>query len=198
MKVYIKLFRYLLPYKTHIILTWIISVFLLALDGISVWIAAGFLEKIISGKTLVVQQESSNVLTRFLDHISVNILQQSTPFKSLLVGASALIGARLFISLLRIIKLFIFARVDESILKKIRQDLFSHITRLDISFSQNDFFTYIDYPGMDFVVNTFFLTQLSLLFPTPGERPDQCSLMINYTVYLNRKSWYCKTIRCSN
>jgi subfamily B ATP-binding cassette protein MsbA len=136
MKAYLKLFRYLLPFKIHIIFTWIISIFLLALDGISIWIAAGFLEKIISGKTLVVQQEGSNVLTRFLDHVSVNILQQSTPFKSLLVGAVALIGARLFISLLRIIKLYIFARVDESILKNIRQDLFKHVTRLDISFSK--------------------------------------------------------------
>jgi len=136
MKTYIKLFRYLLPFKIHIFFTWILSLFLLGLDGISVWIAAGFLEKIISGKSLVIQQQSTNVLTRFLDQVSVNILQQSTPFKSLLAGASVLLGARLLISLLRIVKLYIFARVDETILKKVRSDLFYHVTKLDISFSK--------------------------------------------------------------
>lgn len=136
MKTYITLFKYLLPYKFHIIFTWFLSLFLLGLDGISVWIAAGFLEKIISGKTLAVQGGGANFLTRFLDYVSINVLQQSSPFKSLLVGASVLIGARLLISLLRIIKLYIFARVDESILKKIRSDLFKHVTKLDMSFSK--------------------------------------------------------------
>jgi len=136
MKPFIKLFKYLLPYKGLILITWLISLLLLCLDGISVWVGAGFLEKIISGKALTVSQGDASILTRFLDHITVNILQQSTPFKSLLVGVSVLIGARLLISLLRIVKLYIFARVDETILMRIRSDLFSHVTHLDISFSK--------------------------------------------------------------
>jgi len=136
MKPYLKLFKYLLPYKGLILVTWLISLLLLFLDGISVWVGAGFLEKIISGKELTVSQGDAGILTRFLDHITINILQQSTPFKSLLVGVSVLIGARLLISLLRIVKLYIFARVDETILMKIRSDLFSHVTHLDISFSK--------------------------------------------------------------
>ena len=136
MKPYLKLFKYLLPYKGLIIVTWIISLVLLCLDGISVWVGAGFLEKVISGKALVIHQGEVSFPTRFLDYITVNILQQSTPFKSLLAGVSVLIGARLLISLLRILKLYIFARVDETILMKIRSDLFSHVTKLDISFSK--------------------------------------------------------------
>ena len=136
MKPYLKLFKYLLPYKGLILVTWLISLLLLCLDGISVWVGAGFLEKIISGKALTVSQGDASILTRILDYITVHVLQQSTPFKSLLVGVSVLIGARLLISLLRIVKLYIFARVDETILMRIRSDLFSHVTQLDISFSK--------------------------------------------------------------
>ncbi len=136
MKTYIKLFRYLLPYKGLIVVTWLISILLLCLDGISVWVGAGFLEKVISGKPLVVAGGDVNFLTRVLDYVSLHVLRQATPFKSLVAGAVVLIAARMFISLLRILKLYIFTMVDETVLLRIRSELFEHVTRLDISFSR--------------------------------------------------------------
>ncbi|MCK5451607.1 MAG: hypothetical protein KAI70_07575, partial [Candidatus Omnitrophica bacterium] len=50
MKTYIRLLSYLYPYKGRIFITCILSLFILALQGISVWVGAGFIEKLLTGE----------------------------------------------------------------------------------------------------------------------------------------------------
>ena len=136
MKLYLEILKYLRPYKMTVLVTWVLSILVLALQGISVWVAAGFIEKLLVGQPLGTSAPDTGGLAQLMDRIAVNVLQQSTPFLSLIAGTSVLLGAALLTAFFRIFKTYLFARINQAILVKIRTDMFSHITRLDLSFSR--------------------------------------------------------------
>jgi ABC-type multidrug transport system fused ATPase/permease subunit len=135
MKVYLRLLRYLAPYKGVVVLTWIISLAVLALQGISAWVGADFVERFISSH----QQNAlpdAGMIALSMDRITTKILSRSTPFLSLISGVSVLIGSAFLISAFRVSKTFIFARIIQMILTRIRMELFSQVMQFDLSFSR--------------------------------------------------------------
>lgn len=136
MKPYLRLLKYLYPHGSIILITWAFSLLVLALQGISVWVGGGFIEKLLTKQPLGMGGGDSGALATFMDSISVKVLQQSTPFKSLMAGVGVLVGAGLLTALFRIVKLYLFIRVNQQILTQIRTEMFSHLTRLDLLFSR--------------------------------------------------------------
>ena len=136
MKTYIRLLSYLYPYKGRIFITCILSLFILALQGISVWVGAGFIEKLLTGEEFYPIAANSGKLATVMDGLVLKILQRSTPFKSLISGVFVLGGAAFLTALFRSLKIYLFVKAIESILADIRTKMFSCITRLDLSFSK--------------------------------------------------------------
>lgn len=138
MRAYARLIAYLRPYWGLIVVTWMASLLILALSGLSIWVAADFVEKVLLGETIGGSSEASTPFTAFLDRVAAGILQRSTEFRSLLAGVAVLSGCVLSVSLLRIFKHFAFAVVNQSILVSIRNEMFTRLTHLDLSFSNKN------------------------------------------------------------
>jgi len=136
MKNYLRILSYLRLYKGIIFLTWLISILVLILQGISVWIGAGFIQKILSGQYLNVGVYEIGKLASFMDRIADRILRQSTPFRSLLIGVLVLLLAAVLTTGFRVFKTFLFSRIIQKVLIKIRSEMFTHLTHLDLSFSR--------------------------------------------------------------
>lgn len=134
MTLYLRILKYLWPYKVTILVTWLISLLVLALQGISVWIGAEFIEKILTGQTG--QGPDPSVVAGFMTRLAGMVLEQSTPFKSLVAAVVALLIAALLTTCFRVSKTYLFARINQAILTRIRSELFGSMTRLDLSFSR--------------------------------------------------------------
>jgi ABC-type multidrug transport system fused ATPase/permease subunit len=135
-KLYRRLFGYLRPYWPQVILTWIFSLLILIFEALSVWIGADYLERLLTGKTAPATGDTLGMLSSIFNGISRKILEQSTPYRSLLIGTAVLVATRLLIAAIRVIKLYTFTRIDEEIISQIRVKMFQHLAALDIGFSK--------------------------------------------------------------
>ncbi len=134
MALYLRILKYLKPYKATILLTWLISLLVLFLQGISVWIGAEFLERLLTGTSG--HGSPSGALAEMMSRIADSVLRQSTPFQSLMAAVAVLLGAAILTTGFRVSKTFLFARINQAILVRIRSELFENMTRLDLSFSR--------------------------------------------------------------
>ena len=136
LKVYLRLFRYLRSYRLPILLTYLMSLAVLALQGLSVWVAAGFIEKVLSNRPLGMSSEYSGYIAFFMDRIAVNLLSQPTPFRSLIVGVTVLFSAAILTGFFRAYKLYIFARINQAVVNRLRYEMFHHLINMNLSFSR--------------------------------------------------------------
>ena len=139
MKVLLRLLSYLRPFTRVILLTWVISLMLLALQALTVWVGAGFIERVLNGS-----EESPallagvGTLASALNRVADRVLMQSTPFRSLCVAVAVLVGSGILTMALRMSKTILFARMLQRVLCRVRVDLFDQLTRLDLSFSRKN------------------------------------------------------------
>lgn len=136
MHYYYRLLAYLKPYLHIVIFTWVISILLIALQGISVWILADFIEKLVAGEKVISFATESNFLINIMDFVTDKILYKDDPFKSLISGTIVLFITGISASLLRVTKLMTLGYINQSIIKTIRKEMFKHLTKLDLSFSK--------------------------------------------------------------
>jgi ATP-binding cassette, subfamily B, bacterial len=134
---YWRLFSYLRPYGRFIALTWIISLCVLALQALTAWIGAGFIERILQGRSgspglLAGAGNIALSLSRAADAL----LTRSSPFRSLATALAILVGTGVLTMCLRVWKIALFARINQSILHRIRVEMFDHLIRLDLAFSR--------------------------------------------------------------
>jgi len=135
MQYYFRFLKYLKPYKAHIALTWMLSVLVVASQGISVWVGAGFLQKLFVGELNSHYVTPPGVLVLWMDRIAETVLQRATPFASLITGVSVLISAAVLTALLRVLKSHIFALMAQTILVQVRSKMFAKMTQMDLAFS---------------------------------------------------------------
>ena len=136
MKNYWRLLGYLrphLPAAGFVVLLTLVSV---AAQGAAIWIAADFLQKFLSPSPLSATSAAQWSLLRLLDDLARAVLERPTPFGTIVAVAVALVGARLVIGSLQVLRYVIISSVSQSILAKIRNSLFDRLTRLDLSFSR--------------------------------------------------------------
>lgn len=139
MKNYIRLFHYIRPYWTVIVITWVLSVFVLISQTLTVWVGAGFLQYIIIGHgESVISNEVGLSLYSIMDVAASKILYQEDQFTSILYGAIVLFGTGFLTGALRLVKLYILGRVNQSVLARIRMELFSEIIKRDIVFTKRN------------------------------------------------------------
>jgi ABC-type multidrug transport system fused ATPase/permease subunit len=136
MTTYLRLLKYLAPHKRVILVTWVLSLGVLAVQGISAWIGANFVEKLLSSPTAGTSFSYSGFLAGFMDRITATLLSQSAPFLSLVTAVCLLIASAFLVSLFRMAKMYLFYHINQSVLIRVRMELFSHLTELDLSFSQ--------------------------------------------------------------
>jgi ABC-type multidrug transport system fused ATPase/permease subunit len=135
MSAFIRLLGYLRPHLGLILLTWIVSLVILLLQGLSIWVGTGFLEQVISGRNAT-PAVSGAPLVALLDRLSREILVRPSPFQTVLAGVLVLVGSRLLICLGRSFKLIVFALVNQKILRRIRMELFERVNLLGLFFTR--------------------------------------------------------------
>jgi len=135
-KLYKRLFGYLRPYWPLLMLTWGLSLLILFFEALSVWVGADFLERLLTGKTAPAMGRSIDFLNVIFSSISRLILEQATPYRSLLIGTAMLVATRLLIAVIRVGKLYIFTRIDEEIISQVRVKMFQQLAALDVGFSK--------------------------------------------------------------
>lgn len=138
MRAYLRLIAYLKPYWGVITVTWVASLLMLGIQGLSIWIGAGFIEKILMGGSINQTIPESVGLTSFFDRTAAEILERSSPYDSLVGAVAILMACVLSIALLRFFKQVVFAVVNQNILYRIRQEMFEHLIKLDLSFSNRN------------------------------------------------------------
>jgi len=138
MKILLRLFPYLRPFRKAIVLTWVISLMVLALQALTVWIGAGFIEQLLKGGPSATPLVDVGEVATTLNRIADKVLTQSTPFRSLLVAVAVLVGCGILTMGLRVCKTMLFARITQQALCQVRVDLFEQLTRLDLSFSRKN------------------------------------------------------------
>ena len=135
MRTYLRILRYLQPYRLTIAATWLLSLLIVGLQVLSVWVGAMLVEKILvrTGPAAAVVPDLGFV-TGALDGLVNSFLTQSNPFRSLLVAAGIVFGAQVAVAALRIVKHILFARVTQSILAEVRHQMFGRLTESDLAF----------------------------------------------------------------
>lgn len=131
----LRLLGYLRPYWVAILITWVASVLVLLVQGISIWVAADFLQTLLTTGGSPQAASDSLTIVRQFDELAAYILSRDTPFDTLVAAAVTLLACGLLMSVLRLSKLFIFAAVNQRILQRIRRQMFQHLTRLELGFS---------------------------------------------------------------
>ena len=135
MRTYLRMLRYLQPYRVTVAATWLLSILIVGLQVLSVWVGAILVEKI-----LVRTGPAASVVPAMgfaagaLDALVNSLLARSTPFRSLLVAAGIVFGAQVSISAIRIVKHLMFARVTQSTLAEVRHQMFERLTECDLTF----------------------------------------------------------------
>lgn len=137
MDVYRKLLTYLKPHRAAMVGTWLMSIGVLGLQAVTLWIGAGFIERLLRGGTgapaiLSGVGEIASGLNRLADAV----LTRATPFRSLGTALMILVGTGILTMALRVWKMAVFARITQAVLRTVRVDVFDHLTRLDLTFSK--------------------------------------------------------------
>lgn len=131
-----KTIKYLLPYRLVIGITWILSVVILILQGITIWVGADFIQGILSnGNTIKTTTQNIGFITQLMNRLSKYILYSDSIYNTLINAVLVLLITGVLVCIFRAIKLCIFARINQNILMQIRGELFTHITKLNLSFS---------------------------------------------------------------
>jgi len=136
LKYYIRLLKYLKPYWLIVVFTWLLSIFVVFLQAITVWIGAGFVQKILSSANVIQTHGDIRGIIKIMDRFSEIVLARETPFESLIVGSAVLIGTAFLTGVLRLFKLYILGIINQSVLLKIREELFHFTIRRDLLFSK--------------------------------------------------------------
>lgn len=137
MRQYLRLLSYLKPYKHLVIVSSGLSFLLLALEGVSAWVGAGFIQQLISKQAIDFGGgQSGFFLVTWLDSITKKILLRPEPYESLIAGTALLILVRLLIVGVRYSKLFMLTAINQRVLSQVRHELFERLTGTEISFTQ--------------------------------------------------------------
>ncbi|MDH5509201.1 MAG: ABC transporter ATP-binding protein/permease [Nitrospinota bacterium] len=165
--VLLRTWGYLIPHVGAIIVTWVISVMVIAIQAVSVWIGAEFINKIL--RLDITSPSSTNAIPSgkvavFLDQAVAGALTRATHYETLVASVAALFLLGVMMALIRVVKLYIIASVNQQILFTIRNALFSRLTLLNLSFSR------INRPGE--VASLFIqdVNQLNYLFIDAADR----------------------------
>jgi ABC-type multidrug transport system fused ATPase/permease subunit len=136
MKTYWRLLQYLrsrLPAAGVVLLLTLVSV---AAQGAAIWIAADFLQKFLTGAPLLAQTTGDWTLLRPLDSLARAVLERTTPFGTIVAASITLVGARLIVGAIQVLRYVIISSISQSLLAEIRNSLFDRLTRLDLSFAR--------------------------------------------------------------
>jgi ABC-type multidrug transport system fused ATPase/permease subunit len=136
MKTYWRLLQYLRPHVPAAMLVVLLALMSVVAQGVAVWIGADFLHQFILGSQESARTLNGTSMLRPLDDLARAVLEQATPFGTIVAAALSLIGVRLAVGLLQVLRFVVVARVSQSVLAKIRDTLFDRMTRLDLSFSR--------------------------------------------------------------
>ena len=136
MKIYWRLLGYLRPHKLAASVAVVLSLVSVVAQGAAIWIAADFLQKFLSDAPLAARSAGNWSPLQPLDDLARAVLEQPTPFGTIVAAALALVGARLLVGGLQVLRYVIIASVSQSVLARIRNSLFDRLTRLDLSFSR--------------------------------------------------------------
>ena len=136
MKTCWRLLRYLRPHLPACGLVLGCTLLSIAAQGAAIWIAADFLQKFLSHSSSVSGLAGEMTVLQPLDRLARAILEQPTPFGTIVAAALALVGARLMIGILQVLRFVVIAGISQSILAQVRDSLFDRLTRLDLSFSR--------------------------------------------------------------
>lgn len=134
---YWRLLAYLRPHRRVIAFTWLISIAVLGMQGLTIWIGADFIERILRGREaagLVLNHVGE--VAGGLSRLANQLLMRSTPFRSMAAAVGILVGTGLVTMSLRVWKMAIFARINQTILHQVRVQMFEHMIRLDLGFSR--------------------------------------------------------------
>jgi ABC-type multidrug transport system fused ATPase/permease subunit len=135
--VYLRLLGYLKPHRAAIAFTWLMSIGVLALQAVTLWIGAGFIERVLrGGEAPRGMLAGVGDIALALNRVADAVLTRATPFRSLSVALAILVGTGVLTMVLRVWKMAIFARINQSVLRAVRVDVFNHLTRLDLTFSK--------------------------------------------------------------
>ena len=136
MRDYLRLLAYLRPFWPKVVLSWGISLLVLAMQSISIWLAAGFIHKILSGGNAQAITASAGDLNKLLNYLVAVFLDVQEPYTALVWATLALLFMRISTSALRYYKLYLFAHINQTVLVTIRGQLFHHLAHMDMLFSQ--------------------------------------------------------------
>lgn len=136
MHYYLRLLAYLKHFKRHV--AWVAAVALvgIALQGITVWVAADFITGLLAPGEAADAAPEGRGLVATLDTLGRSILSHDSSFASLVHGTAILVVLRLLVSVCQVFRYYMISYVSQTILATLRTDLFNRITGLDMSFSK--------------------------------------------------------------
>jgi len=132
----LRLLSYLRPHWPVIAVTWVASIAVLVLQGLSVWVGAEFVAELLGGVREPVAGASGSELVAVLDRIARGLMERESRFEGLLLAIGVLIGSALLAAALRVLKHVIFARVNRDVITQVRIEMFQRLSELDLVFSR--------------------------------------------------------------
>jgi subfamily B ATP-binding cassette protein MsbA len=133
---YLRLLQYLRPHIPEALLVLVLTLLSVATQGASVWVAAEVIEKVLAGGLTSAQPARSFAFLRPLDALARAVVDQPTPFATVVAAALALVGARLLLGGIQVARFVLISSVSQRILAEIRNSLFQRVTRVALSFSR--------------------------------------------------------------
>src|SRR5512136_1568818 len=103
MRPYLRLLAYLKPHWPVVVVATVLSLLIVSLEGLNVWVGAGFIEQLTTGRASTPHRTGGMILGPALDAAARLILARETPFRSLVVAVLVLVVARLTIAAARVV-----------------------------------------------------------------------------------------------
>ena len=133
MKLYLRILKYIKPYRTLIILSLMCSLIFIAMNSLSVWMIGSLISTII-GPNINPVIENPNTINDTLKIFTQHLIGNGTKIEQL----RSLCGLMIFIFLIKNITLYIsrvtMSFVQNKLISDIRDELFAHMQKLSISF----------------------------------------------------------------
>jgi ATP-binding cassette, subfamily B, bacterial MsbA len=136
MHAYLRLLKYLRPHMPVIAITWAMSLLVLGCQVLTLWVGAGFIQKVLLSKELVGHTTTSSVVLGTLNDIVDRLLSAATPFASLVTAVVVILLTQTLTIALRVGKMYMLAKVSQNIVVHVRSEAFAHLIRLDLAFSR--------------------------------------------------------------
>jgi len=138
MKTYRRFIKYLTRYWHLIILTLLLSLIFVALNTLSLWMIASLINTVlVSPENIPVKPVDVSVAGNFHDLMrawTANLIQQSTPLKTLARLCWLLLGVFLAKNLFFYLKNMAAGVMENRLIRDLRNDLFSHVQTLSMSY----------------------------------------------------------------